>query len=83
MKQFFTGSKGGAKPVAGDETENKVNYQDLEDNLNLKGLISLEDDRNANFESNVLKNEKFLDEAREISKKSIPEATVKQNVSFT
>ncbi|THA22510.1 YopT-type cysteine protease domain-containing protein [Histophilus somni] len=78
VKQFFTGSKGGAKPVAGDETANKVNYQDLEDNLNLKGLISLEDDRNANFESNVLKNEKFLDEAREISKKSIPEATVKQ-----
>ncbi|WP_075291725.1 YopT-type cysteine protease domain-containing protein [Histophilus somni] len=78
VKQFFTGSKSGAKPVAGDETANKVNYQDLEDNLNLKGLISLEDDRNANFESNVLKNEKFLDEAREISKKSIPEATVKQ-----
>ncbi|WP_249962597.1 YopT-type cysteine protease domain-containing protein [Histophilus somni] len=78
VKQFFTGSKSGAKPVVGDETANKVNYQDLEDNLNLKGLISLEDDRNANFESNVLKNEKFLDEAREISKKSIPEATVKQ-----
>lgn len=39
------------------------NYEGLEDKLNLKELISLESDRNAKFEDNVLKNDKFLDEA--------------------
>ncbi|OOR98108.1 hypothetical protein B0186_09785 [Canicola haemoglobinophilus] len=67
------------KKVAEQPTEAaKPNYDNLTDNLNLKGLIDLEDSRNSQFENNVLKNEKFLNEAREAAKKTIPEATIKQ-----
>ncbi|GJJ80245.1 hypothetical protein PcPA57_09650 [Pasteurella canis] len=86
VKQFFTGSDSsqakaskGAKATEQDaQVAAKPRYDDLDDNINLKNLLALEDQRNGNFENNVLKNAKFLDEAREAAKKTIPEATIKQ-----
>ncbi|WP_101775382.1 YopT-type cysteine protease domain-containing protein [Pasteurella oralis] len=86
VKQFFTGKDSAhaqsskvAKTAEQDlQAAAKPRYDDLEDNINLKNLLALEDKRNESFESNVLKNAKFLDEAREAAKKSIPEATIKQ-----
>ncbi|MFD1806853.1 YopT-type cysteine protease domain-containing protein [Pasteurella oralis] len=89
VKDFFTGgsSKEQAKGKVSKATKveeqdaqvaAKPRYDDLEDNINLKNLLALEAQRNEAFETNVLKNTKFLDEAREAAKKSIPEATIKQ-----
>ncbi|MDO5055236.1 MAG: YopT-type cysteine protease domain-containing protein [Pasteurella oralis] len=87
VKQFFTGSDSShakSSKVATKVEEQDVQvaakprYDDLEDNINLKNLLALEAQRNEAFETNVLKNTKFLDEAREAAKKSIPEATIKQ-----
>ncbi|MGY4676758.1 two-partner secretion domain-containing protein, partial [Pasteurella sp. P03HT] len=76
VKDFFTGSSSkeqakakaskAAKAAEQDaQVAAKPRYDDLEDNINLKNLLALEEQRNESFESNVLKNAKFLDEARE------------------
>ncbi|MDP9500621.1 YopT-type cysteine protease domain-containing protein [Bisgaard Taxon 45] len=82
IKNFFSGSdatkkaeKTTAKKAA---AEDKPNYDGLDDTINLKGLVALEDQRNETFATNVLNNAKFLDEAREVAKKSLPEVTIKQ-----
>ncbi|MGC6247390.1 YopT-type cysteine protease domain-containing protein [Bisgaard Taxon 45] len=82
IKNFFSGSdatkkaeKTTAKKAA---AEDKPNYDGLDDTINLKGLVALEDQRNETFATNVLNNAKFLDEAREVAKKSLPEVTMKQ-----
>ncbi|MGY4677948.1 hypothetical protein ACWIT3_09520, partial [Pasteurella sp. P03HT] len=77
VKQFFTGSSDASQSKASKASKAakaaeqdaqvaaKPRYDDLEDNINLKNLLALEEQRNESFESNVLKNAKFLDEARE------------------
>ncbi|MBE7393240.1 YopT-type cysteine protease domain-containing protein [Pasteurella multocida] len=82
IKNFFSGSdatKKAEKTTAKKAVaEDKPNYDGLDDTINLKGLVALEDQRNESFATNVLNNAKFLDEAREVAKKSLPEVTIKQ-----
>ncbi|WGE90215.1 YopT-type cysteine protease domain-containing protein [Actinobacillus arthritidis] len=84
MKHILIGNKATKekkveKPIQKVEADlTKPNYDGLEDNLNLKGLLALEHKRNEDFDTKVLKNENFLNEAREATKKSIPDAVVKQ-----
>ncbi|WP_236566466.1 YopT-type cysteine protease domain-containing protein, partial [Pasteurella multocida] len=79
IKNFFSHNDASKKTAAKKQgAEDKPNYDGLDDAINLKGLVTLEEQRNQSFENNVLKNPKFLDEAREVAKKSIPEATIKQ-----
>ncbi|CAM2918064.1 YopT-type cysteine protease domain-containing protein [Actinobacillus equuli subsp. equuli] len=84
VKNFFTGTKAKVEKkaesseVKSSEVSNKPNYDDLEDSLNLKDLLALETKRNESFEQKVLKNEDFLNEARESAKKSVPESVIKQ-----
>ncbi|MDC2825597.1 Fic family protein, partial [Rodentibacter pneumotropicus] len=60
------------------QANGKPNYEKLEDNLNLKELLSLEAKRYDEFEQKILNNSEFLAEAREAAKKSVPEAVLKQ-----
>lgn len=84
LKNFVTGTKSRSEQKAeaseakSAEVNSKPNYDDLEDNLNLKGLLALENKRNESFEQKVLKNEEFLGEARELAKKLVPESVIKQ-----
>ncbi|QIM62537.1 hypothetical protein A1D29_04065 [Pasteurellaceae bacterium Orientalotternb1] len=84
LKKWFKGSdsttaKKSAKPEQPKAAENvELNYDNLPDSANLKGLLSLEKQRNADFDEQVLKNPKFLEEAKDAAKKYIPESTIKQ-----
>lgn len=51
-----------------EDSISKFNYDGLEDDINLKNLLALENTRSSSFEENVLKNPEFLAEAREIAK---------------
>ncbi|OOF54863.1 Fic family protein, partial [Rodentibacter myodis] len=89
IKNFFKGhskqenaekqaDKRTAETASNDPASHKPNYDNLEDNLNLKGLLELEAKRYDEFEQNVLNNSEFLAEARDAAKKSVPEAVLKQ-----
>ncbi|QIM64766.1 YopT-type cysteine protease domain-containing protein [Frederiksenia canicola] len=86
VKKFFKGSdsdKAKKSPKTETKAESKAsdaepNYDNLPDSANLKGLLSLEKQRNADFGEQVLKNPQFLAEAKEAAKKYIPESTIKQ-----
>ena len=83
VKNWFKGSssataKKAPKSAVKAEENAAPNYDNLPDSANLKGLLNLENQRNAEFDSKVLKNPDFLAEAKEAAKKYIPEATIKQ-----
>ncbi|MDP8129693.1 YopT-type cysteine protease domain-containing protein [Pasteurella atlantica] len=77
IRKLFAGKSSEVEKSA-DSLPLKPNYEHLEDSLNLKGLIVLENERNQNFEKTILENDKFLDEAREAAKKIISVATIEQ-----
>ncbi|WP_129582217.1 Fic family protein, partial [Rodentibacter caecimuris] len=90
IKQFFKKDSSASKTTeenasnskrlldADEQANGKPNYEKLEDNLNLKELLSLEAKRYGEFEQKILNNSEFLAEARESAKKSVPEAVLKQ-----
>ncbi|OOF65975.1 hemagglutinin repeat-containing protein [Rodentibacter sp. Ppn85] len=90
IKQFFKKDRGSSKTTeenvnnnnrlldTDEQANGKPNYEKLEDNLNLKELLSLEAKRYDEFEQKILNNSEFLAEAREAAKKSVPEAVLKQ-----
>ncbi|MDP8051238.1 YopT-type cysteine protease domain-containing protein [Pasteurella atlantica] len=66
------------QPETIDEKLKNINYDNLEDNLNLKELIILENIRNDNFEESILNDSVFLDGARVAAKRLVPESVFEQ-----
>ena len=77
IRNFFQRGSATTKAKGDTQAEDSVNYDKLDDPVNLKSLIEMDKDRNKNFEKKVLNDAEFLNEARELAKRNIPESTVK------